>query len=129
MLTRLPLCGLILFAAVATAILGFGVHWVFRSGKAMALYLVISVGCCLGMIGAGSLQYQHWSASQMLIMYTFSWLGLTVGFFPSRKLLRHYADEQRRGRDLKGSPYPAKYQAPLYISVGIMIILGFLLST
>ncbi|MEU6093570.1 hypothetical protein [Streptomyces sp. NPDC047079] len=129
MLARLPLPWLLLLAASATAVLGLGVQWVFRRPKAMAVYLAISAGCCLGMIGVGAEQYQRWSTPQMLILYSFSWLGLAIGFFPSRKLLRHYAEEQRRGMDLRGVKYPARLQAPIYISVILMAMLGFILST
>ncbi|WP_181798791.1 hypothetical protein [Streptomyces sp. WELS2] len=129
MLARLPLPWLILFAAFATAVLGLGVRWVFGSGKAVLVYLAVSAGCCLGMIAVGAVQYQHWTASHMLVLYSFGWLGLAIGFFPSRKLLRGYAEEQRRGASLKDVKYPARYQAPVYIAVLVMLLLASILSS
>ncbi|GAA3072136.1 hypothetical protein [Streptomyces glomeratus] len=129
MLARLPLHWLLLLAALATVVLGLGVQWVFRRPKALALYLAISVGCCLGMIAVGARQYQHWTTSQMLILYSFSWLGLAIGFFPSRKLLRQYAEDRRRGLKPENIEYPARYRAPLLISVIVMELLGFILSS
>jgi hypothetical protein len=128
MLARLPLPWLLLFAAFATAVLGLGVHWTFRSAKAVLVYLAISAGCCLGMIAAGAAQYQHWTSSHTLVLYSFSWLGLAIGFFPSRKLLRGYAEDRRRGVNLKGVTYPARYQAPVYLSVLVMVLLAYVLS-
>ncbi|GGS01700.1 MULTISPECIES: hypothetical protein [Streptomyces] len=128
MLARLPLPWLFLFAAFATAVLGAGIQWAFRSPKAVVVYLAISAGCCLGMVAAGARQYQHWTISQMLVLYSFSWLGLAIGFFPSRKLLRRYAEDHRRGGSPESITFPARYQAPVYISVSLMVLLAFILS-
>ncbi|MFI9646166.1 hypothetical protein ACIHAA_07705 [Streptomyces sp. NPDC052040] len=128
MLARLPLPWLLLLAAFSTVVLGLGVQWVFRRPKALVLYLVISAGCCLGMIAVGARQYQHWNTAQMLILYSFSWLGLAIGFFPSRKVLRRHAEDQRRGIKPESTGDSAIRQAPLLASVLLMELLGFLLS-
>ncbi|MEV6945230.1 hypothetical protein AB0N07_25140 [Streptomyces sp. NPDC051172] len=68
------------------------------------VFLAASVACCLGMILVGSVQPQHWTARQMLVLYSFSWTGLAMG------------------------EYPARHRRQMYVSVIGMGFLAFLLA-
>lgn len=92
------------------------------------VFLAVSVVCCLGMIPVGSLPPLHWNARQMLVLYSFSWTGLAMGFFPPRKLFRTYGDQWRRGVRRETYEYPARYRWPMYVSVVGMAFLAFLLA-
>ncbi|MGW2566563.1 hypothetical protein [Streptomyces sp. NPDC001537] len=129
MLAQLPLGWLVLMAAFATFLLCLAVdRWMRAPRKGTVVFLVASVICCLGMVLVGSLQPQHWNARQMLVLYSFSWTGLAMGLFPSRKLFRTVSDELRRGVRREKYEYPARYQWPVYVSVIGMIFLAFLLA-
>ncbi|GAA1289696.1 hypothetical protein [Streptomyces javensis] len=128
MLTSLPLVYLLLMAAVATFLFSFAMaKWIpVRKGK--VAWPLISVACCLGMILVGRLQYQHWSAQHMLVLYSFGWTGLTIGLFPSRKLMHKYATEINEGVKREKYEIPARYQIALISSSIIVTFLGILLS-
>ncbi|MEV4744455.1 hypothetical protein [Streptomyces sp. NPDC049555] len=129
MLALLPLVCSLLMAAFATLVFCLAIDRWMKVRKLTLAFLVISVGCCLGMIVVGGLEYQHWTARQMLVEYAFMWTGLTIGMFPSRKLFLEYGDEWRRGIKREKYEYPARYQAALYLSVVLMGFLGFILAT
>ncbi|WP_173864712.1 hypothetical protein [Streptomyces roseifaciens] len=129
MLAQLPLACLLLIAAAATLVFCFAMDRWMKVRKLTVAFLVISAGCCLGMIAVGSLQHQHWNARQMLVLYSFAWGGLTIGMFPSRKLFLKYGDEMRRGVKREKYEYPARCQAALYASVILMCFLAFVLAT
>ncbi|CAM5319613.1 hypothetical protein [Streptomyces abikoensis] len=129
MLAQLPLVYTLLMAAFATFVFCLAIDRWMKARKLTLVFLVISAGCCLGMIEVGALQYQHWSARQMLVEYSFTWTGLTIGMFPSRKLFLEYGNEWRRGVRREKYAYPARCQAALYVSVILMGFLGFLFAT
>ncbi|MFE0193671.1 hypothetical protein [Streptomyces sp. NPDC058989] len=93
-------------AAFATFLFCFVVDRYVKMRKATVLCLVVSVGCCIGMIAVGGLQSQHWSAEQMLVLYSFAWTGLTIGLLPYRKPYLEYREEQRRGIRRDGYEFP-----------------------
>lgn len=129
MLAQLPLGWLILMAAFATFLLCLAVdRWMRPPRIVTVIFLVMSVVCCLGMIPVGSAQPEHWNARQMLVLYSFSWTGLAMGFFPLRKLFRTYGDEWRRGVRRETYEYPKRYLWPMYVSVIGMIFLAFVLA-
>lgn len=131
MLAQLPLGWLILMATFATFLLCLAVdRWMRppRPRTATVVFLAASVVCCLGMILVGSLQPEHWNARQMLVLYSFSWTGLAMGLFPSRKLFRTVSDELRRGVRREKYEYPARYKWAVLVSVIGMIFLAFLLA-
>ncbi|MFI1965439.1 hypothetical protein ACH429_15220 [Streptomyces pathocidini] len=128
MLAQLPLSYLLLMAALATFIFCFYMDRWLKIPKVTAMSFVISVGCCLGMIAVGGLQYQQWSPKQMLVMYSFGWLGLTVGLIPSRKPALNYYDEWRRGIRREKYEYSKWCAIAPAISVTLMSFLGFILS-
>ncbi|MEU1819340.1 hypothetical protein ABZ543_29770 [Streptomyces roseifaciens] len=128
-LATLPLPYLLLMAAFSTILFCLAMdRWTKTRKLTMALF-ALCVGGCLGMIAVGRLQYQHWSAHQMLVLYSFTLTGLTIGLFPSRRLFLKYGDERRRGVKRDTYEYPARYQAALYISVVVMCLLAFILAT
>ncbi|WUO78249.1 hypothetical protein OG436_01785 [Streptomyces caniferus] len=129
MLARLPLLYLLLMAAVATLIFCFYMDRWLNARKVTAMSFVISVGCCLGMIVVGGLQYQHWSHKQMLILYSFTWVGLTIGLIPSRRPVFEYCDEWRRGVRRDKYEYSKWCAIAPVVSVTLMGFLGFILAT
>ncbi|MFF9396756.1 hypothetical protein [Streptomyces griseoluteus] len=129
MLAQLPLVYVLLMAAFATFLFCFALQRWMRTRKLAWVSLVVSIGCCLGMVGVGGLQRQHWSAQQMLVMYSFVWTGLAIGLFPSRKFFRQLADEARRGVRREDFEYPARYGWFVCFSVVVMCFLAFLLAT
>jgi hypothetical protein len=128
MLAQLPLGWLLLMAAFATSVLCLAVDRWMGSHRVTLAFLVISVACCLGMVLVGGLQYQHWSARQMLVLYSFTWTGLAMGLFPARKLFLTYGDEWRRGVRREKYEYPARYRWAMYVSVIGMSFVAFLLA-
>ncbi|GGY06627.1 hypothetical protein [Streptomyces hiroshimensis] len=129
MLAQLPLAHLLLMAAAATLVLCLAIDRWTKSHKLAVVVLVASVGCCLGMIGAGGLQAQHWNARQMLVMYSFTWAGFTIGLLPSRRLFLTYGEEWRRGVKRDKYEYPARCRWAVYVSVIAMGLLAFFLAT
>ncbi|MFF4830227.1 hypothetical protein [Streptomyces sp. NPDC001315] len=129
MLAQLPLAYLLLMAAFATFVLCFAIDRSMKVRKLTIVVLVVSVACCLGMIAVGAVQPEHWNARQMLVMYSFVWTGLAIGLIPPRKLFLEYGDEWRRGVKRDTYAYPVRYQVIMYVSVGVMCLLAFVLST
>ncbi|MGW1746184.1 hypothetical protein ACWCRD_11320 [Streptomyces sp. NPDC002092] len=129
MLAQLPLGWLILMAAFATFLLCLAVdRWMRPPRKGTVVFLAASVVCCLGMVLVGSLQPEHWNARQMLVLYSFSWTGLAMGLFPSRKLFRTVREELDRGVRREKYEYPARYRWAVLVSVIGMIFLAFFLA-
>ncbi|MHB9859589.1 hypothetical protein [Streptomyces sp. YIM S03343] len=129
MLARLPLPCLLLMAALSTLFLCFALYGWSKERKLAARACVVSVGCCLGMVAVGAVQYQDWTAGQMLVGYSFAWTGLTIGLFPSRKLIREYAEERRHGAEKVKFEYPKQHWRFLFGAVTVMILLAFVLSS
>ncbi|WP_151898320.1 hypothetical protein [Streptomyces sp. C8S0] len=57
-------------------------------------YPLIVVGCGVGTIAIG--RAQHFSLAAMIALYASSLIGMTIGLFPSRKLITLYAVEVKR---------------------------------
>ncbi|WP_367139763.1 MULTISPECIES: hypothetical protein [Streptomyces] len=91
--------------------------------------LVMSVGCCLGMVVVGGLQDEPLSPQQMLVLYSFAWTGLAIGFFPSRKLFLRYGEEWRRGVRRESYEYPRHYVVAPVVTVIVMCFVASALST
>ncbi len=121
MLARLPLPYLLLLAAFATFIFCLAVEKIIEIRKLTVACAVISAGCCFGMIIMGSLQYQEWSAEHMLVLYSFGWIGFSIGLIPFRKPYSEYAEERRRGVMREKYEY-AKWR-PL-VTVASVIVMG-----
>jgi hypothetical protein len=81
------------------------------------------------MIAVGAFQPAHWNSRQMLVMYSFVWIGLAAGLIPPRKLFLEYGEEWRRGVKRDAYAYPVRYQVVMYVSVGVMCLLAFVLAT
>ena len=128
MLTSLPIVYLLLMAAAATFLFSFAMaKWIpIRKGK--AVWPLISVACCFGMILVGRLQYQNWSAQHMLVLYSFAWIGVTIGLFPSRKIMHQYATEINEGVKREKYEFPARFQVAAISSVIVSCFLATLLS-
>ncbi|MFH8344004.1 hypothetical protein [Streptomyces sp. NPDC018045] len=128
MLVSLPLGWLLLMAATATFVFCFAMAKWIPGRKGKIVFPVISLACCLGMVLVGQLQYQHWTPRHMLVLYSFAWFGITIGLFPSRKLMYRYAEEIGRGVKREKYAYPARYQVSAVLSVVVMCFLAYALS-
>ncbi|WP_242902247.1 hypothetical protein [Actinomadura terrae] len=128
MLARLPLGYLLLMATFATSLLCLAVDRWMRERKATAAFVIMSVVCCLGMVVVGALQAEHWNVRQMLVCYSFAWLGLTIGLFPARKLFREFADEWRRGVRRDEYKLPVRYRVAPVVSVTVSGFLAYALA-
>ncbi|QLH27365.1 hypothetical protein HYQ63_35755 [Streptomyces sp. Rer75] len=128
MLTSLPLVYLLLMAAAATSLFSFAMAKWIPGRKGKAVWPLMSVACCVGMILVGRLQYQHWSAQHMLVLYSFAWTGATIGLFPARKIMHKYAAEINEGVKREKYEFPARYQVAAISSVIISCFLATLLS-
>ncbi|MFE5870078.1 hypothetical protein ACFQ6V_15710 [Streptomyces roseifaciens] len=128
MLASLPIAYLLFMAAAATLVFCFAMtKWIpGRRGK--TVFPLVSIGCCFGMILVGRLQSVHGGAQHMLVLYSFSWIGLTVGLFPSRKLMHMYATEINQGVKREKYTVPVRYQFAAVIPVIVMAFLAFALS-
>ncbi|UJB41105.1 hypothetical protein [Streptomyces sp. A1-5] len=79
------------------------------------------------MIVVGGLQRQHWSAEQMLVLYSFGWTGIAIGLLSYRKPYLKYRDERRRGIKREKYEFP-KWCAMVTVTSAIgAAILGFIL--
>ncbi|MGR3939002.1 hypothetical protein [Streptomyces sp. BRA346] len=128
MLTSLPFIYLLLMAAAATSLFSFAMAKWIPGRKSKVVWPLMSVACCVGMILVGRLQYQHWSAQHMLVLYSFGWTGVTIGFFPARKIMHKYATEINEGVKREKYEIPARYQVFAISSALIVTFLGILLS-
>lgn len=128
MLARLPLPYLLLMAGVATFIFCLYMDRWLKIPKMTAMFFVISVGCCIGMIIVGGLQYRPWSPEQMLVAYSFGLIGLTVGLIPIRKPVLEFHEEWRRGVRREKYEYSKWCAMAPVVSVTVMGFLGFILA-
>ncbi|MFB1049183.1 hypothetical protein [Streptomyces chrestomyceticus] len=128
MLASLPLAYLILMAAAATFVFSFAMAKWIPSRKGKIVFPAVSVACCLGMILAGRLQYQHWSPQHMLVLYSFGTVGLTIGLFPSRKLMHQYAEEINRGVKRETYDVPKRYTTFALFTTIVMCFVAYALS-
>ncbi|WP_141314699.1 hypothetical protein [Streptomyces spinoverrucosus] len=115
-------------AAVAILVGGIAVQRCMRMSKVTMVFLAVSVGCCLVMTVVAASPFGRWNERQMLVMYAFTWTGLMVGLFPSRKLFSAYAEDVRRGVSRDRFVYPVRNQVAFYASVLVMALLGAALS-
>lgn len=129
MLAQLPLPYPLLMAGFATLALCLYVDRWLKIRKMTTVFLVASVACCIGMIIVGGLQYQHWNPKQMLVIYSFSWIGILVGLLPIRKPYREYLDEIDRGIKREKYEYQKWRVMMPAVSISATSILGFLLAT
>ncbi|MFE6690829.1 hypothetical protein ACFVFQ_30700 [Streptomyces sp. NPDC057743] len=129
MLAHLPLPYLVLMAAVATLALCLYVESWLKLRKLTVTFLVLSPLCCLGMIVVGGLQHQHWTPQQMLVIYSFAWIGILIGLLPSRGIVRKYQAEWRRGVKREKYEYPKHCLIAPAASIALMSILGYALAT
>ncbi|MEU4203679.1 hypothetical protein [Streptomyces sp. NPDC045470] len=125
MLASLPLAWLLLMAAVATFVFSFAMAAWIPGRKGRVVFPLVSLACCLGMVLVGQFQYQHWSPRHMLVLYSFAWVGITIGLFPSRKLMYRYAEEISRGVKREKYPFPARYLVAAVASVVVMSFLAY----
>ncbi|RZU15015.1 hypothetical protein [Streptomyces sp. BK239] len=128
-LARLPLIYLIMMATFATLLLCLAVDRWMKVRKLTLMFFALSIASCLGMIAVGKAQWQHWNAHQMLILYSFAWTGLAIGFLPYRKILLQYSEEFRNGIKREQYQYPRKYQIFTLSSVIVMCFLAFILAS
>ncbi|MFI1965440.1 hypothetical protein ACH429_15225 [Streptomyces pathocidini] len=129
MLAQLPLSYLLLIATAATLTFCLYMDRWLKVRKLAVAFLVISPACCLGMVIAGGLQYQQWSLKQMLIMYSFTWIGITIGLVPPRRLVLEYLEEFQQGVKREKYEFPRWQSMVLCISTTVMIVVGFVLAT
>ncbi|WP_433858750.1 hypothetical protein [Streptomyces kronopolitis] len=129
MLARLPLPYLLLMAAFATFVFCLYMDRWLKMPKVTVMSFVISVGCCVGMIVVGGLQYRPWSPEQMLVAYSFGWVGLTIGLIPSWKPVLKYGEEWRQGVRREKYEYSKWCAMAPVISVTLTGFLGFILAT
>ncbi|WP_371644880.1 hypothetical protein OG974_28640 [Streptomyces sp. NBC_00597] len=94
-----------------------------------ALCAGLSAAVFLGMTGSGAFGVVRWSVRQMLVMYSFTWAGLTIGLIPAGRLFSVYAREWREGVDRSEYDIPRRYRVFLYVVVILMGFAAFLLAT
>ncbi|WP_206345899.1 hypothetical protein, partial [Streptomyces thermoviolaceus] len=128
-LAHLPLPWLLLMAACATALFGWEMHRCAKHRAVTVAMVVASVACCLGMIVIGGVQPQHYSAPQMLVLYSFTWTGAAIGWHPSKKMWAEWLDEWRRGIRRDHYAWPRKYMAILLCSTLVAAFAGIILSS
>ncbi|MFF7019970.1 hypothetical protein ACFY97_02940 [Streptomyces klenkii] len=77
----------------------------------------------------GGLQDEPSSPQQMLVLYSFAWTGLAIGFLPSRKLILKYGEEWRRGVRRESYEYPRRYVVAPVVTFIVMCFVASALST
>jgi hypothetical protein len=86
---------LLLMAAAATVINCSAMAKWIPDRKFRVTYPLIVVGCGLGMVAVGL--SERFTVADMVTLYAFSLVGLTMALFPSRKLITEYAEEVKQG--------------------------------
>lgn len=95
MLASVAIGWLWLMAAAATVVhCSAMAKWIPRR-KFRMVYPFIIVGCGIAAIALG--RGNELTPAAMLALYSFSLIGLTIGFFPSRKLLTMWTHEINEG--------------------------------
>ncbi|MEU2429906.1 hypothetical protein ABZ611_10355 [Streptomyces sp. NPDC007861] len=126
MLASVPTVWLWLMAAAATAVACTALGAWIPDRKFRIWLPVILVVCGLGMAAYGRL-FGH-ELGQMLVLYSFTLIGLTIGLFPTRKLMTTYAEEINRGVKRESYAYPRSHMVFLVFVVVAMAFAAFVLT-
>ncbi len=113
----------------ATSVLCFGVRRCLRMPRVTAKSAALSLAFLLAMTAAGKLGAVPWSARQMAVMYSFAWVGFTMGAFPSRRLLRECVSDWHQGKPREERKIPSRYGIFMILTVTLMLFLAYLLAT
>ncbi len=89
-------------------------------------YPVIVVGCGLGAMAIG--RVEGFSLAAMIALYASSLIGLTIGLFPSRKLITMYAVEVQRGVRREKYDFPLWHRLFWCVPVVGMTLAAFALT-
>ena len=115
-----------LMAATATVVHSSAMaRWV-PIQKFWTAYPFVWVLCLAGMIPFG--RATGYTLADMLVMYAFMLIGLTIGFFPSRKLFKSWSAEIKAGTPREQYDYPRSHVAFCVTSVVITLLAAFVLT-
>jgi hypothetical protein len=128
MLARLPIGWLVAMAAFATAVLCLGVQRCARTRGPVAKTAVLSFAFLLVMTGMGRLGIVPWDARQMMVMYSFVWVGFTIGALPSGKRLREAFAAGDRRPESDAPALPVRYVVFMCVAVTLALFLAFPLA-
>ncbi|GLX42060.1 hypothetical protein ACFXB4_29040 [Streptomyces lavendulae] len=115
-------------AVFATSVLCLGVQRCLRTPRPTALAAGVSVVFLLVMTALGGLGAVPWSARQMVVMYSFTWVGFTIGAIPSGRLLRDHLEAERRQPGSEAPAVPARYVVFMVMTVSLMLLLAYALA-
>ncbi|MFV0134409.1 hypothetical protein ACLGIH_14395 [Streptomyces sp. HMX87] len=126
MLTSVPLAGLLLLAAAATAlsscVLG---SWIpFRPFRIAYPVTMVTLGAVLVVV----CRLQGFGLAEALVMYSCAHIGLTLGLLPQRRLFREVLELWRRGEPTHHLKARAGHQVFLAVCVVGVLFAGFALT-
>lgn len=118
-------------AVFATCVLCAGVHRCLGMRRPTAVAAGLSVVFLLVMTALGALGAVPWNARQMMVMYSFTWVGFTIGAIPSGRILR---DHLRSGAEhpapqAGGRVVPVRHVVFMCVTVSVMLLLAYVLAS
>ncbi|MGO4463158.1 hypothetical protein AB4039_38685 [Streptomyces sp. M-16] len=116
-------------AVFATSVLCLGVHRCLRMPRPTAMAAGLSVVFLLVMTGMGGLGAVPWNARQMMVMYSFTWVGFTIGAIPCGRLLRDHLRAGGGQTEGEGPAVPTRYVVFMCVTVSLMLLLAYVLAT
>ncbi|MEV6684484.1 hypothetical protein AB0N28_03955 [Streptomyces sp. NPDC051130] len=128
-LAQLPVGWLTAMAAFATSVPCFGMYCLLRTWRSTAIVGGVSVVFLLVMTASGYLGVVPYSARQMVIMYSFGLVGVTVGAIPAGRLFRDHAAGRHQNTTGEDFVFPARHGIFMLVTLSIASLLAFLLAT
>ncbi|MET8750870.1 hypothetical protein ABZW32_12340 [Streptomyces sp. NPDC004667] len=116
-------------AVFATSVFCIGVQRCLRTPRPTALAAGVSVVFLLVMTTLGGLGAVPWNARQMAVMYSFTWVGFTIGAIPSGRLLRDHLEAERRQPGSEAPAVPTRYVVFMVMTVALTLLVAFVLAT
>ncbi|MFF1344234.1 hypothetical protein ACFVYT_41650 [Streptomyces sp. NPDC058290] len=118
-------------AVFAACVLCLGVHRCLGMRRPTAVAAGLSVVFLLVMTGMGAVGAVPWSARQMMVMYSFTWVGFTIGAIPSGRFLREHlrSGGQQLAPQDGGRVLPVRHVVFMCSAVSAMLLLAYVLVT
>ncbi|MFI5982186.1 hypothetical protein ACIBEA_15030 [Streptomyces sp. NPDC051555] len=128
-LARLPVGWLVALAVLATCVLCLGVQRCLGTRGSAAKAAGLSLLFLLLMTVMGGVGAVPWNARQMVVMYSFTWVGFTIGAIPSGRLLRAHLRAGTASTSDRGLVVPTRHLVIMCVTLSLALLLAYVLAT